>query len=58
VDKKLSEKLYLTYSTPITTGEEQEVVIKYRISDTFSLVGEQRGEEDYGLDLDFQFEIP
>ncbi len=58
VDKKLSEKVYLTYSTPILTDEEQEVVVKYRISNTFSLVGEQRGEEDYGLDLDFQFEIP
>ncbi|MDT8396502.1 MAG: translocation/assembly module TamB domain-containing protein [bacterium] len=58
VDKKLSDKVYLTYSTPILTDEEQEVSLKYRISETFSLVGEQRGEKDYGLDLDFQFEIP
>ena len=58
VDKKLSDKVYLTYSTPILTDESQEVSLKYRISNTFSLVGEQLGEEDYGLDLDFQFEIP
>jgi autotransporter translocation and assembly factor TamB len=58
VDKKLSDKVYLTYSTPILTDEEQEVSLKYRISKTFSLIGEQLGEEDYGLDLDFQFEIP
>jgi autotransporter translocation and assembly factor TamB len=58
VDKKLSNKVYLTYSTPILTDESQEVSLKYRISETFSLVGEQLGEEDYGLDLDFQFEIP
>jgi hypothetical protein len=34
------------------------VLLKYRISESFSLIGEQTGEEDYGLDLDFQFQIP
>ncbi len=58
VDKKLSEKFYLTYSTPILASEEQEVLVKYRITRSFSIVGEQQGERDYGLDLDFQFEIP
>jgi len=58
VDKKLSEKFYLTYSTPILASEEQEVLVKYRITRSLSLVGEQLGERDYGLDLDFQFEIP
>ncbi|MDT8366376.1 MAG: translocation/assembly module TamB domain-containing protein [bacterium] len=57
VDKKLSEKIYLTYSTPILASEEQEVLVKYRITKSFSLIGEQLGERDYGLDLDFQFEI-
>lgn len=57
VDKKLSEKFYLTYSTPILASEEQEVLVKYRITKSLSLIGEQRGERDYGLDLDFQFEI-
>jgi hypothetical protein len=58
VDKKLSEKFYLTYSTPILASEEQEVLVKYRITKSLSLIGEQLGERDYGLDLDFQFEIP
>ena len=57
VDKKLSEKFYLTYSTPILASEEQEVLVKYRITKSLSLIGEQLGERDYGLDLDFQFEI-
>jgi len=57
VDKKLSEKFYLTYSTPILASEEQEVLVKYRITRSLSLVGEQLGERDYGLDLDFQFEL-
>jgi len=57
VDKKLSDKLFLTYSTPVLASEEQEVVVKYRITKSFSLLGEQQGERDYGLDLDFQFEI-
>jgi len=58
VDKKLSEKFYLTYSTPILASEEQEVLVKYRITKSLSLIGEQLGERDYGLDLDYQFEIP
>ncbi len=58
VDKKLSDKFYLTYSTPVLANEEQEVLVKYRVSRAFSLIGEQRGEADFGLDLDFQFEIP
>jgi hypothetical protein len=58
VDKKLSEKFYLTYSTPILASEEQEVQVKYRITRSLSLIGEQLGERDYGLDLDFTFEIP
>ncbi len=58
VDKRLSESVYLMYSTPVLTSEEQEVLLKYRLSDSFSLIGEQRGEEDFGLDLDFQFQIP
>jgi autotransporter translocation and assembly factor TamB len=58
VDKKLSDSFYLTYSTPVLTSAEQEVLLKYRISDSFSLIGEQTGEEGYGLDLDFQFQIP
>jgi hypothetical protein len=58
VDKKLSDSFYLTYSTPVLTSAEQEVLLKYRISDSFSLIGEQTGEEEYGLDLDFQFQIP
>jgi hypothetical protein len=58
VDKKVSEKFFLTYSTPILASEEQEVLVKYRITKSLSLVGEQLGEKDYGLDLDFQFEIP
>ncbi|MCJ7501126.1 translocation/assembly module TamB, partial [bacterium] len=57
VDKKLSEKFYLTYSTPILASEEQEVLVKYRVTKSLSLIGEQLGERDYGLDLDFQFEI-
>jgi autotransporter translocation and assembly factor TamB len=58
VDKKLSDKFFLTYSTPILASEEQQVLVKYRITKSLSLVGEQLGERDYGLDLDFQFEIP
>lgn len=57
IDKKLSDKFYLTYSTPVLASEEQEVLVKYRITKSLSLVGEQLGERDYGLDLDFQFEI-
>ena len=57
VDKKLSDKFYLTYSTPVLASEEQEVQVKYRITKSLSLIGEQLGERDYGLDLDLQFEI-
>ena len=58
VDKKLSENLFITYSTPILANEEQEVLVKYRITKSLSLIGETLGEGDYGLDLDYQFEIP
>jgi autotransporter translocation and assembly factor TamB len=58
VDKKLGDNMSLTYSTPILSSEEQEVTLRYRISNNLSLIGEQKGESDYGLDLDFQFEIP
>ena len=58
VDKKLSQKFLLTYSTPILASEEQEVLVKYRVTKSLSLIGEQRGERDYGLDLNLQFEIP
>jgi len=58
LDKKLSESFYLTYSTPVLTSEEQEVLLKYRVSDSFSLIGQQKGEEEFGFDLDFQFQIP
>lgn len=57
VDKRLGERLSLTYSTSILTGEEQEVTLRYRLTDRLSFVGEQRGEAAYGLDLDFTFEI-
>jgi len=58
LDKRLSESFYLTYSTPVLTSEEQEVLLKYRVSDSFSLIGQQKGEEEFGFDLDFQFQIP
>ena len=57
VDKKLGDRLALTMTTPVIAGEGQEVMLRYRVSDTFSLIGEQKSETDFGLDLDFQFEI-
>ena len=58
VDKNLGQHFFVTYSIPILANEDQEVLVKYRITKSFSLVGEQQSERDYGLDLDFQFEIP
>ncbi|UCF29857.1 MAG: translocation/assembly module TamB domain-containing protein [bacterium] len=58
VDKRLGDRLSLSASTPILSGEESEFLLRYRISDTFSLLGEQGGESEFGLDLDFKFEIP
>ncbi len=58
VDKKLGDRLSLTVTTPVIAGEGQEVLLRYRVSDIFSLVGEQKSETEFGLDLDFQFEIP
>lgn len=58
VDKKLGERLSMSASTPILSGEESEILLRYRVSDTFSLLGEQGGEREFGLDLDFKFEIP
>ncbi len=58
VDKKLGDRLSLTVTTPVIAGEGQEVLLRYRVSDIFSLVGEQKSEAQFGLDLDFQFEIP
>jgi hypothetical protein len=48
----------LSASSPILSSEESEVTLRYRVLDIFSLVGGQEGDQDYGFDLDFQFEIP
>jgi hypothetical protein len=58
MDKKLSDRLSLTMTTPVIAGEGQEVLLRYRVSDIISLIGEQLSEGEFGLDLDFQFEIP
>ncbi len=58
MDKKLSDRLSLTMTTPVIAGEGQEVLLRYRVSDIISLIGEQTSEARFGLDLDFQFEIP
>lgn len=57
-DKNLGERLSLRASSPILFSEESEVTLRYRVLDIFSLVGGQEGDQDYGLDLDFQIEIP
>jgi len=58
IDKSLGERLSLSASSPILSSEESEVMLRYRVLDIFSLVGGQEGDQDYGFDLDFQFEIP
>ncbi len=58
VDKSLGERLYLTYSTPVGATGDHEVELRYRVTDIFSILGSQKGENEVGLDLDFSFEIP
>lgn len=58
IDKNLGERLSLSASSPILSGEESEVTLRYRVLDMFSIVGGQEGDQDYGFDLDFKFEIP
>jgi autotransporter translocation and assembly factor TamB len=57
IDKRLSDRLSLSARTPILSDEESEFLIRYRISDLLSVIGEQAGEQEFGLDLDFKFEI-
>jgi len=57
LDKRLGERLSLSASAAILSREEPEVSLRYKLLDSFSLIGEERGEGNFNLDLDFQFEI-
>jgi hypothetical protein len=58
VDKSLGERLHLTYSAPVGATGDHQVELRYRVTDVFSILGSQQGENEVGLDLDFSFEIP
>ena len=57
LDKRLGERLSLSASAPILSREKPDISLRYKLLDSFSLVGEERGEGNFNLDLDFQFEI-
>lgn len=58
VDKRLGDRLFLAYSTPLGATSDHEVELKYKVTDVFSILGSQKGENEIGLDLDFSFEVP
>ena len=53
----LSDKLYVTYSSPVTTNEEQIVKIEYFMGKNVSLVGLRDERGIIGGDVRFRFEF-
>jgi translocation and assembly module TamB len=53
----LSDKLYVTYSSPVTSNEEQIVKIEYYMGKTVSLVGIRDERGIVGGDVRFRFEF-
>ncbi len=50
VGKRLSKKLYVTYSLDPSTTEQQLLQVEWRLSDQLVLVMTQNGDESYSVD--------
>lgn len=55
VSKKLGDKLYVTYSAAVSTGEEQIWRIEYPLGQHVSLVGDRDELGSIGGDIKFHF---
>lgn len=58
VSKKLmGDKLYVTYSASVTTGEEQVWKIEYLLDKNFSLIGVRDERGGLGADIKYRFQF-
>jgi len=53
----LGDKLYVTYSTAVGTGEEQVLKLEYTLGKNTSLVGLRDERGGIGGDIKFRFEF-
>ncbi len=51
----MGERLYVTYSSSMSTSEEQEVKLEYRVTNNVSLLGGQDDQGALGGDVKFRF---
>jgi translocation and assembly module TamB len=52
--RRIAKNLSLTYSTNITTGQEQIVVIEYQVNRDISIIGTREQDGTYGFDVRFR----
>lgn len=54
IGRRITKNLSLTYSTNITTGQEQIVVIEYQVNRNISVIGTRDQDGSYGFDIRFR----
>ncbi|MEW6731556.1 MAG: translocation/assembly module TamB domain-containing protein [Acidobacteriota bacterium] len=54
IGRRITKDLSLTYSTNVTTGQEQIVVIEYQINRNISVIGTRDQDGSYGFDVRFR----
>lgn len=52
--RRITKNLSLTYSTNITTGQEQIVVVEYQVNRNVSIIGTREQDGTYGFDVRFR----
>jgi translocation and assembly module TamB len=52
--RRITKNLSLTYSTNVTTGQEQIVVIEYQVNRNVSVIGTRDQDGSYGFDIRFR----
>ncbi|MBI4850384.1 MAG: translocation/assembly module TamB [Acidobacteria bacterium] len=52
--RRITKNLSLTYSTNITTGQEQIVVVEYQVNRNISIIGTREQDGTYGFDIRFR----
>lgn len=54
IGRRIAKNLSLTYSTNITTGQEQIVVVEYQVNRNISIIGTREQDGTYGFDVRFR----
>lgn len=52
--RRITKNLSLTYSTNITTGQEQIIVVEYQVNRNISIIGTREQDGTYGFDIRFR----